>query len=149
MNDQSKHEQEKAGAQAGAGAKEAEEMTEEELREQIERHFCEQKVSDVLIQFLVSMSTLAYAKMGLTEETREHKNPDEARLGIDAYKALLDAVGDNLGEQNSRALAGALASMQMTFVQAFESSETCEETKGEESKGGEKKDSRLWVPGKE
>lgn len=96
-------------------------MTEDEMRAQLEKHFREQKVDDVLVQFLVSLSNLAYIKMGLTEETENIKDLDQASLAIDAFKGLLDAAGGKLPEQDASALAGALSSMQITFVKASES----------------------------
>jgi len=70
----------------------------------------------VLVQFMVSLSNLAYIKMGLTEETEAVKDLPQASLAIDAFKALLDAAGKRLPEQDASALAGALSSMQITFV---------------------------------
>jgi hypothetical protein len=95
-------------------------MTEEELREQLVKHYREQKVDDMLVQFLVSLSNLAYVKMGLTEDTEDVKDLAQASLAIDAFKALLDAIGNRLPEQEASALAGALSSMQITFVKADE-----------------------------
>ncbi len=152
-----------------------EQMTEEELRAELEKQFRSQKVSDLLMQYMVSLSTLAYAKMGLTDDTRDVKDLEQARLAIDSFKALLDSVGDRLGEQDAQALSGALASMQMTFVQATEGDSAGETGKGDsagetgkgsvsgESDQGARGDaadgssgsrgddpaSRLWVPGKD
>ncbi|MHB9111134.1 MAG: DUF1844 domain-containing protein [Thermoleophilia bacterium] len=102
--------------------KDPDQMTEEELRTQLEKHFREQKVGDVLVQFLVSLSNLAYIKMGLTEETEDIRDLAQASLAIDAFKALLDAAGKRLPEQEASALAGALSSMQITFVKVSASS---------------------------
>jgi hypothetical protein len=93
-------------------------MSEEELRSRLEQHFREQKVEEVLMQFLVSLSNLAYIKMGLTEDTEDVKDLPQASLAIDAFKALLDAAGKRFPEQEASALAGALSSMQITFVKA-------------------------------
>ena len=98
--------------------KKPEQMTEAELRAEMARHFREQKVDDVLVQFLVSLSNLAYTKMGLTEDTREVKDLAQASLAIDAFKTLLDTVGERIPDQDRQALAGALSSMQLTYVKA-------------------------------
>lgn len=102
--------------ESGPTEKDPDQMTEEELRAQLEKHFREQKVDEVLVQFLVSLSNLAYIKMGLTAETEDVKDLAQASLAIDAFKALLDAVIMRLPEQDASALAGALSSMQITFV---------------------------------
>ena len=72
----------------------------------------------MLVQFLVSLSNLAYTKMGLTEDTREVKDLAQASLAIDAFKTLLDTVGERIPDQDRQALAGALSSMQLTYVKA-------------------------------
>lgn len=115
-----------AGKTEAAAAGEAQEkkpgqMTEEELREEIEKQFCKQKVDEVLVQFMITLSNLAYIKMGLTEETADVRDLAQASLAIDTFKVLLDAAGGRLPDQDAKALAGALSSMQMTFVR--ESSE--------------------------
>ncbi len=93
-------------------------MSEADLRAEFEKHFREQKVDEMLVQFMVTLTNLAYLKMGLTEDTRDIKDLSQASLAIDAFKSLLDAVAKRLPEQDAQALAGALSSMQMTYVKA-------------------------------
>ncbi len=98
-------------------------MSEEELRQKIEEQIRKQSVADVLVQFMASLSNLAYMKMGLTEDTKDIKDIEQARLAVDGFKALLDAAAGRLAEQDKNALAGALASMQLTFVKQFPAGE--------------------------
>ena len=91
-------------------------MTEEELRAEIEKQFRLQKVDEILMQFMITLSNLAYIKMGLTEETKDVRDLAQASLAIDGFKALLDSAGGRLPEQDAQALAGALSSMQITFA---------------------------------
>lgn len=93
-----------------------EQMSEEELRAELEKHFREQSVSDLVVQFLVTLSNLAYMKMGLTEETKDSRDLAQAGMAIDSFKALLDGTAKKLPAQDASALAGALSSMQLTFV---------------------------------
>ncbi|MHB1390512.1 MAG: DUF1844 domain-containing protein [Thermoleophilia bacterium] len=102
---------------AESAGPDAEQMSESELRQKLEEHFREQQVGDVLVQFLVSLSTLAYMKMGLTEDSLPHKDFDQASLAIDSFKAVLDTATGRIPEQDAAALSGALASMQLTFAQ--------------------------------
>lgn len=147
-----------AGAGAASGGQK---MTEEELRAELEKRFREQNVEEMLVQVLVSLSTMAYVKMGLTDDTREYRDFGQARLAIDSFKAVLDAVGDRLDKQEAQALAGALASMQVTFARemgggaegpAGESGQPAG-ADGETGEGGKKPgegggpSGRLWVPG--
>ncbi|MFA6001435.1 MAG: DUF1844 domain-containing protein [Thermoleophilia bacterium] len=98
--------------------KNPEKMSEEELRAELEKHFREQSVSDLVVQFMVTLSNLAYMKMGITEETKTSKDLGQASLAIDAFKTLLSETGKRLPEQDAKALEGALSSMQLTFVKA-------------------------------
>lgn len=130
----------------GRPGEEPGEMSPEELRQKLEEHFREQKVGDVLVQFLISLSTLAYVKMGITEDTEKHKDLEQASLAIDAFKALLESAEKRLPQQDAKALAGALASMQVTYVRA--SGKDSSEAGGSEKKKDDPS-SRLWVPGQD
>jgi hypothetical protein len=143
-----------AGAEAGVDPSQ---MSEAEMREALEKQFREQKVSDMLVQYMAGLSHLGYIKMGLTDETGDVKDMAQASLAIDGFKALLDAVKDRLDSQDASALEGALSSMQMTFAQASQGgageesgSSADESAPDDETKkdGGDASD-RLWVPGKE
>jgi len=156
--------------QAEATEEPSSQMTEEQLRAEIEKHFREQQVDEMLVQFMITLTNLSYIKMGLTEETRDVRDLGQASLAIDAFKSLLEAVRERLPEQDAQALAGALSSMQMTFVKAgspegsgasgtSDSGDTGqvkgepEQEKSASEPGSEKPDddgpaSRLWVPGK-
>ena len=155
-----------------------EKMGEEELRAELEKHFREQSVSDLVVQFMVTLSNLAYMKMGITDETKAAKDLEQASLAIDAFKTLLSETGKRLPGQDASALAGALSSMQLTFVKVS-AAEAGGEPPGAGSAGSEETDvdagddstgdpdtsdagerasdkpedddpaSRLWVPGKE
>jgi hypothetical protein len=151
-----------------AGTEGPEHMSEEELREALEQQFRETKVSDMLVQYMASLSHIAYIKMGLTDDTKEVRDLPQASLAIDGFKSLLDAVKDRIDAQDASALEGALASMQMTFAQqGAAAGGTDESGSGDASAGedasassdaaasdekkpeGDDPSSRLWVPGKE
>jgi len=123
-------------------------MTEEEVSEKLKEHFRQQRVSDVLLQFIVSLSNLAYIKMGLTEDTQDVKDLSQARLAIDSFKGLLDTAASCFKEQDKKALAGALASMQLTFVKVSSKEGDGSKTAGGNGKKKSDPASRLWVPGK-
>jgi len=128
-------------------------MTEEQLRAEIEKHFREQQVDEMLVQFMITLTNLAYIKMGLTEETKDVRDMGQASLAIDAFKSLLEAVRGRLPEQDAQALAGALSSMQMTFVKAgpVEGKGNTRHEPDKPDEPDEPEDdgpaSRLWVPG--
>ncbi len=113
-----------------AGADDLSGLSEEELRQKIEEQIRKQSVADVLVQFMASLSNLAYLKMGLTDDTKDIKDIGQARLAIDSFKALLDAAGGRMAEQDRNALSGALASMQLTFVKLLPAEEKKKQEEG-------------------
>ena len=164
MNEDSNKPDSPDGKEAAPG------MSEEELRAELEKHFREQTVSDFVVQFIVTLTNLAYMKMGLTEDTQDIKDLDQASLAIDSFKALLESVGKRLPLQEASALQGALSSMQLTFVKASspdsgggtgtDSGGESGGSSGDESGAGGAGDegkkpegdgpaSRLWTPGKD
>lgn len=131
-------------------AKDPDQMSEAELREMLEKQFREQKVSDMLVQYMAGLSHIAYVKMGLTDDTRAVKDMAQSSLAIDSFKALLDAVRDRLDPQDASALEGALASMQLTFAQAGGGPGTGDkETAADDDKPAGGASSRIWVPGQD
>lgn len=141
-----------AEADAAGGSPDPEQMSEAELREALEQQFRQQKVSDMLMQYMAGLSHIAYVKMGLTEDSDAFKDMAQASLAIDVFKAMLETAYDRLDPQDTNALAGALASMQMTFAQAGgvsgEGGADKAEAADDEKPGGSATD-RLWVPGKD
>jgi hypothetical protein len=68
-----------------------------------------------LAQFLVSMistlASLAYGKLGTGEL-------EEARLGIDALRALVPVLGDHVDDSLRRSLEQAVANLQVAYADA-------------------------------
>lgn len=134
---------------AGDATTEPEQMSEAELREALEQQFRQQKVSDMLVQYMAGLSHIAYVKMGLMEDSAAVKDMAQASLAIDVFKAMLEAAHDRLDLQDANALAGALASMQMTFAQTEGGTVSGEDDAADDDKPGGSATDRLWVPGKD
>ena len=112
--------------------------TEEEIREQLERV----RVQDVVIQTIVSIINLAAAKAD-----------DKAQLqvGIDAAKALLPLVEDELGP-DAKAFNEAISQLQLEYARepgdAPEAVEKGAETQdADQGPGPAQSSGKLWVPG--
>ncbi|MHB0915159.1 MAG: DUF1844 domain-containing protein [Thermoleophilia bacterium] len=150
---QKENNSEAAEADAAGGSADPEQMSEAELREALEQQFRQQKVSDMLMQYMAGLSHIAYVKMGLTEDSDAFKDMAQASLAIDVFKAMLETAHDRLDPQDANALAGALASMQMTFAQAGgvsgEDGAGKAEAAADDEKPGSSATDRLWVPGKD
>lgn len=74
------------------------------------------KVEDLALDMAVSLVTVGYQKLGLTEQTRVLRDLDGARLSIELLRASLDVLeregaGVRLGD-----LRGTLAAMQLNYA---------------------------------
>ena len=88
------------------------EPTEEELRAALDEQMRRITVKDVLLQTVVTLVNLSARKLGLVEG--EEKDLDQARLGIDAVRALLPL----LPEQEVEPVREAVSQLQMAYAQA-------------------------------
>jgi hypothetical protein len=83
--------------------------TEEELREAV-RQF---KVSDVLQQTIVTLSSLGYAK--LAPDTRDL---EQARLAVEALRALVPVLEGTVSAEVTRDLQQVVANLQLAYASA-------------------------------
>jgi hypothetical protein len=87
------------------------EPNEEELRAALEEQMRRITVKDVLLQTVVTLVNLSARKLGLGEG--DDKDLDQARLGIDAVRALLPLLpGEEL-----EPVREALSQLQMAYAQ--------------------------------
>jgi hypothetical protein len=93
--------------------------SERELLEQLEAEFRKLKISDVLGQTVYTVSSLGWRRLAKGEE----RNLEEARLAIDAIKALLPVLQGELPEQAVRDFESVVANMQLAYVRAQGESE--------------------------
>jgi len=84
------------------------------LQEEIQRL----PVSDHLVYMMQSLSALAAGRMGLTPEDAGRRDLDQARLAIDAYRALVEVVERARPAEEMVAHRGVLSQLQLAYVQA-------------------------------
>lgn len=84
------------------------------LREQLESL----TVSDHLVYMMQSLSGLAVGRMGLTAETAQRRDMEQAKLAIDAFKALVDLVERARPSDEMTAHRNMLAQLQLAYVGA-------------------------------
>ena len=75
-------------------------------------------VADHLAYMLESLAALATRKLGLTADTQAERDLDQARLAIDAFRALLPVVEPVRPAQEVAAHRGMLSQLQLAFVTA-------------------------------
>jgi hypothetical protein len=89
------------------------EATDEELAEQFRRELERIRVIDLLVQTLYTVSSLGYHKLGA--ETRDLP---QARLAIEALRALLPVVRDEAPAEVVRDFEQVVANMQLAYAEA-------------------------------
>ena len=97
----------------------SEEERERALREQIKRL----RVADLAYEMMVGLVTVGYQKLGLTEQTRELRDIDDAHLAIELLRAALSVMEREGEAQEFKDLRSTLAQMQLGYVQAVRSAE--------------------------
>jgi hypothetical protein len=128
------------------------EPTEEELRSALEEQMRRITVKDVLLQTVVTLVNLSARKLGLAEG--DDKDLDQARLGIDAVRALLPLMP----EEEVAPVREALSQLQMAYAQEAgagpgsqvtgdrpETQDPRPETPDEEAERAKAR-SKIWTP---
>jgi Domain of unknown function (DUF1844) len=87
--------------------------SEEEFLKQLESELKKLKVSDVLVQSVFTVSQLGFRS--LAEETRDL---DQARLAIEALRALLPVLKGAVSDEVARDFEQMVANMQLAYAKA-------------------------------
>jgi hypothetical protein len=109
------------------------EPTEEQLREALKQL----RVEDVLLQTVVTLVNLSGRRLTVAEE----KDLEQAKLGIEAVRALLPMCP----EEEAKPIRDALAQLQMVYVRETQQPAT-EEQAGKEDQERAKARSKIWTP---
>ncbi len=89
------------------------EPTEQELLEQLQAELSKLKVSDLLLQTVYTISSLGYHRL-----SGENKDLEQARLAIEALKALLPVLEGQVPQDALRDFNAVLANMQLAYADA-------------------------------
>ena len=93
---------------------EEQEQLAKELAEELRRL----RVEDVLIQALITISSVGYRRLGLTEETREDRELGQVKLAIETMTALTPVLEDVVPPELIRDFDQSVASLQLAYAQA-------------------------------
>jgi hypothetical protein len=92
-----------------------EQLSDEELQKRVEEELRRLKVSDVLLQSCYTISSLGYGKMAAAPEDRDL---EQARLAIEALRALAPLLEGAVPAEVSRDLGQVTANMQLAYAKA-------------------------------
>jgi hypothetical protein len=96
----------------------SEHVNEEELAQQLAEELRRLRVEDVLIQTLITISSIGYRRLGLTEDTRDDRDLQQAKLAIDTMSALTPVLEGVVPEDLIRDFNQSVASMQLAYAEA-------------------------------
>ena len=88
-------------------------QTDEELLKQVEEQLRNLKVSDLLVQTLYTVSSLGYRKL-----SQEDRDLDQAKLAIEALRALLPVLENVVSAEVVRDFRQVTANLQLAFADA-------------------------------
>lgn len=80
------------------------------------------KVEDLALEMAISLVTVGWQKLGLTEQTRELRDLDGARLTIELLRASLDVLERERPALKLGDLRDTLAAMQVQFARVVDES---------------------------
>jgi hypothetical protein len=86
--------------------------TEEDLRAAMEEQLRRVRVQDVLLQTVATLVNLGGRRLGLAPESEGERDLEQARLAIEATRALVPL----LGTEEARAVRDALSQLQVAFA---------------------------------
>ena len=96
-----------------------------ELDEDVARALAEElrklKVEDVIIQTLVTISSIGYRRLGLTEETRDERDLRQVELTIETMKALTPVLHAFVPADLVGSFDEQIANLQLAYAKAAQS----------------------------
>ena len=96
----------------------SERANEEELARELAEELRRLRIEDVVIQTLITISSIGYRRLGLTEDTKEDRDLEQARLAIDSMTALTPILESVVPEELFRDFNQSVASMQLAYARA-------------------------------
>ena len=90
--------------------------------ERLARELAEQlkllRVEDVLVQTLVTVSSIGYRCLGLTEETKDARDLAQTQLAIAVMQALTPVLGTIVPAEGVRDFESSVANLQLAYANA-------------------------------
>lgn len=93
---------------------------EEEMLKQLQEEIDKLTTKDIITQMMMSLSSLAYKKMGIPAGVNDkYKDREQAKMAVDGFDALLNVLKDELNASEAENLQSSLANLQLNFVKVF------------------------------
>jgi hypothetical protein len=94
------------------------EPTEEEIARDLANELRKLKVEDVLIQTLITISSIGYRRLGLTPETKDDRDLAQVQVAIDTMRALVPVLENVVPAELIRDFNQSVANLQLAYAKA-------------------------------
>jgi hypothetical protein len=91
---------------------------ERELAERLAEELRRLKVEDILVNTLMTVSSIGYRRLGLTEDTKDDRDLEQARLAIETMQALTPILEQVLPAELVRDFGQSVANLQLAYAKA-------------------------------
>jgi len=95
-----------------------EQIDEERLARELAEEMRKLRVEDVLIQTLVTVSSIGFRRLGLTPDTTEGRDLEQSRLAIETLRALTPVLEQVVPAELIRDFNSSVASLQLAYAKA-------------------------------
>ena len=96
----------------------SEHVNEEELARELAEELRRLRIEDVLMQTLITISSIGYRRLGMTEDTKDDRDLQQAKLAIDTMTALTPVLESVVPEELIRDFNQSVASLQLAYANA-------------------------------
>lgn len=91
---------------------------EERLARELAEEMRKLRVEDVLIQTLVTVSSIGFRRLGLTPDTTDDRDLEQSRLAIETLRALTPVLEQVVPAELIRDFNSSVASLQLAYAKA-------------------------------
>lgn len=122
-------------------------QTPEALVREMARRLAQTPVRDLLLQTMATFADLAGVRLGYGPEGAEHRDLPQARLAIEALRALIGVADAEIGAAQARPFREPLAQLQMLYAREAEAD--AKRAAGETASGAadDTATTGIWTPG--
>jgi len=108
------------------------EPDQEQLARELEEQLKALRVEDVLVQSLVTVSSIGFRRLGLSTDTKDDRDLEQSQLAIETMEALTPVLERFLPEQLAADFKGSAAQLKLAYVRAVGEETTSDSTEKSE-----------------
>ena len=94
------------------------EPDQEQLARELEEQLKALRVEEVLVQSLVTVSSIGFRRLGLSADTKEDRDLPQSQLAIETMEALVPVLEKFLPEQLATDFKGSAAQLKLAYARA-------------------------------